>query len=169
MILYVLFLFVGICQAHHLDHRRGNISQRKNNKGPPPKCSKSFCEQIRLNGMEKPPKNTTWDWDRIPDPPNNNCTYKRDRYRGKVQVGQTIQNEIVYLLTMKKEYCYLMKPNCHPSPGFDYFCWPSMYKVNIITVDQSGVVIDNDVLRDDFVTLDHLEAFNYDDLSCLSC
>ena len=62
-----------------------------------------------------------------------------------------------------------MKPNCHLSPGFDYSCWFSMYKVNIITVDQSGVVIDNDVLRDDFVTLDHLEAVNYDDLSCLSC
>ena len=88
---------------------------------------------------------------------------------GKVQVGQTIQNEIVYLLTMKKEYCYLMKPNCHPIPNFDYFCWPLMFKVNIMTVNQSGVVIDNDILRDDFVSYGHLEALNYDDLSCFSC
>ena len=119
--------------------------------------------------MEKPPKNTTWDWDRIPDPPNHNCSYKRDGQSDKVQVGQTIQNKIVYLLTMKKEYCYLMKPNCHPTPGFDYFCWPLMYKVNIITVDKSGVVIDNDILRDDFVSDGLSEVFNYDNLSCLSC
>ena len=70
---------------------------------------------------------------------------------------------------MKKEYCYLMKPNCHPTPGFDYFCWPLMYKVNIITVDKSGVVIDNDILRDDFVSDGLSEVFNYDNLSCLSC
>ena len=88
MILFVLLLIVGLFQAHHLDHRRGNISQRKNNEGPPPKCSKSFCVKIRLNGMEKPPKNTTWDWDLIPDPPNHNCSYKRDGQSDKVQEDQ---------------------------------------------------------------------------------
>ena len=185
MILYVSLLIIVLCQAHHHEHRRGSITERTNNEGPPPKCSKSFCEQMRLNGTEHPPKNTTWDPN--PDSPKNCTALKLIESRRDVKVGRTIEDVIVYVIRFEKIYCELspnfitaysdvIKPNCNLIRidfSLDQHCKNLWFKDHLITVNQAGVLIDDDILRDDNLVSDgrtakyHWEAFSQ--LSCLSC
>ena len=157
--------------------------------------------------MEPPPTNKTWDPN--PDTPSNctftghcNCSFSLVDSRRDVKVGRTIQDEIVYVIRIEKSYCELdldgikggwantviqKKFNlseCSIS-GIDYLpdlhplCKSRRFTDHLITVNHSGVVIDDDILRDEegwgwgwipphgWPIENHLEA--YDDLSCLSC
>ena len=131
--------------------------------------------------MEHPPTNTTWDPN--PDSPNNCTELKLIESRRDVKVGRTVQDEIVYVIRIEKTYCELssnfiesysefIKPNCNLIRidfNLDQHCKNLWFKDHLITVNQEGVVIDDDVLRDDNLRTAEYHWDAFDQLSCLSC
>ena len=181
-ILFVTSMIYFHCQAHHLGHRRGEHSENKMTKGPPPICSKSSCEKINTIGLDPFRDFPDMPWRYLIDPrvlyaykiwsvnhksawdPTKNCTSEPNDSLGGGQVGLTKNNEIVHLFKVQMYHdCISTKKDCDKI----FFNGNCLYSSNnLITINQSGVVIDDDVLGQ---KQDQDEWDAYDNISCLSC
>ena len=183
-ILLVASMLYFSCQAHHLGHRRGEHTENKMTKGLPPICSKTSCEKINTIGLD-PFRNfpaPAMPWRQLIDPrvlyaykiwsvdhksawgPTKNCTSEPIDSLGGGQVGLTKNNEIVHLFVVQMFHdCISTKKDCDNI----FFNGNCLYSSNnLITINQSGVVIDDDVLGK---KQDEYDWDAYDNISCLSC
>ena len=158
-------------------------------KGPPPKCSKSSCDKIDrigLNPFRDFPALILHDLSLI-DPrvryaynkwrvsnkslwdPTKNCTIKPIDILGGLQVGLSKSNEIVHVFGVEmSHFCISKEKDCEEIRGRRgrMYGGKCIYNSkNLITINQSGEVIDDKIN-------DGCYGCNWDayaDISCLSC
>ena len=157
-------------------------------KGPPPKCSKSSCEKIHSVDLDPfrdfptIPRTFALLDDRImyaykkwrvsnksPWAPTKNCTDEQFDSLGGGQVGLSKSNEIVHVFRVEMGHvCISKEKDCEDVRGRRAQMYPGkcIYNSrNLITINQSGEVIDDKIN-------DGCYGCNWDayaDISCLSC
>ena len=183
-LLLVASIIFALCQVHGRGHPRKKHPQKESTtsrnepttKGYPPLCSKLICEKI------KDPFRDFSDLPLLPDPinpyvryayvnntsvvgPYENCTSVPTNSYESVAVGLTKDNQIVHLFRVSMLHTCISTglQNCNLYTGYGkgYFKGKCFYFTeNIITINQSGVVIGDDL------------GSNWDDnddIICLNC